>query len=113
MIEMCDLLLGHASDRRRLAEDPVTQAAAQRWIEVLGEAATRVSDEVQAAFPDVAWREVKGIRVILAHGYFHIERDIVGNVVSNEVPALRSQLQEILHSLPEADADPGRIDTEE
>ena len=37
MIEMCDLLLQHASDPSRLAEDPVIQAAAQRWIEVLGE----------------------------------------------------------------------------
>ncbi|HRE01267.1 MAG TPA: DUF86 domain-containing protein, partial [Ilumatobacteraceae bacterium] len=107
MIEMCDLLLGHASDHRRLAEDPVTQAAAQRWIEVLGEAATHVSDEIKAAFPDVAWREVKGIRVILAHGYFHIEQDIVSNVVSNEVPRLRGQLQEVLDSLPEADVDEG------
>lgn len=113
MIEMCDLLLGHASDQRRLAEDPVTQAAAQRWIEVLGEAATHVSEEAKAAFPDVAWREIKGIRVILAHGYFHIEQDIVGNVVSDEIPMLRSQLQGILDSLPEADTGEGGIDTAE
>ena len=39
MIEMCDLLLEYASDRQRLVDDPVVQAAAQRWIEVLGEAA--------------------------------------------------------------------------
>jgi uncharacterized protein with HEPN domain len=42
MIEMCDLLIEHASDKRQLADDPVVQAAAQRWIEVLGEAASRV-----------------------------------------------------------------------
>lgn len=80
---------------------------------MLGEAATHVSDEVKTAFPDVAWREVRGIRVILAHGYFHIEQDIVGNVASNEVPTLRSQLQEILDSLPEADADEGGFNTPE
>ena len=73
MLEMCDLLIQHASDERRLADDPVTQAAAQRWIEVLGEAASHVSDELQTKHPEVAWREIIGIRLILAHAYFHID----------------------------------------
>ena len=60
MLEMCDLLLEHASDAGRLADDPVVQAAAQRWIEVLGEAASRVSDETKRAHPEVAWREITG-----------------------------------------------------
>jgi uncharacterized protein with HEPN domain len=103
MLEMCDLLLEHASDVRRLADDPVTQAAAQRWIEVLGEAASHVSDELQTAHPEVAWREITGIRLILAHAYFHIDQDIVGNVVTDHVPRLRAQLQPIADSL----SDPG------
>lgn len=53
MVEMCDLLLAHAGDPVVLAKDPVVQAAAQRWIEVLGEAATHVSDELKQASPDV------------------------------------------------------------
>ena len=40
MVEMCDLLLQHASDPEQLSGNPVVQAAAQRWIEVLGEAAS-------------------------------------------------------------------------
>lgn len=103
MIEMCDLLLEHASDQRRLADDPVIQAAAQRWIEVLGEAASHVSDEVKGAHPEVAWREISGIRVILAHAYFHIEQDIVGNVIDNDVPLLRGQLQLIADALDDGD----------
>jgi uncharacterized protein with HEPN domain len=103
MIEMCDLLLEHASDQRRLADDPVIQAAAQRWIEVLGEAASHVSDEIKGAHPEVAWREISGIRVILAHAYFHIEQDIVGNVIDNDVPSLRGQLQLIAESLDDGD----------
>jgi uncharacterized protein with HEPN domain len=96
MIEMCDFLLAHAADPIALAEDPVVQAAAQRWIEVLGEAATHVSDEVKNASPDVPWREIIGIRVILAHGYFHIDRDIVGGVVLQELPRLRTRLEELI-----------------
>ena len=101
MLEMCDLLIQHAADERKLAEAPVTQAAAQRWIEVIGEAASHVSDEIKLTHPDVAWREISGIRVILAHGYFHIEDDIIGNVVSKDIPTLRAQLRAILDTLPE------------
>ena len=67
MLEMCDLLIEHASDERRLADAPVIQAAAQRWIEVLGEAASPVSEEVKQTHPEVSWREIVGIRAILAH----------------------------------------------
>ncbi len=92
MIEMCDLLIRHASDRAALASDPVIQAAAQRWIEVLGEAASHVSDETRQAHPEIPWREIIGTRVILAHAYFHIDQDVIGQVVDRDVPALRSQL---------------------
>jgi uncharacterized protein with HEPN domain len=84
MLEMCDLLLEHASDERRLADDPVTQAAAQRWIEVLGEAASHVSVELQKAF--------------------HIDQDIIGNVVTHHVPRLRAQLHQIYESLVDSDS---------
>ena len=103
MLEMCDLLIEHASDLSRLAEDPVIQAAAQRWIEVLGEAASNVSDGTKKAHPQVAWREITGIRVILAHAYFHIEQDIIGNVIEHDVPRLRAQLQPIAESLAKSE----------
>ena len=99
MLEMCGLLMEHAAEPKRLATDPVIQGAAQRWIEVLGEAASHVSDETKSAHPEVAWREITGIRVILAHGYFHIEHDIVGNVIAHEIPRLRDQLQLIAESI--------------
>lgn len=103
MLEMCDLLVQHASNERQLADDPVIQAAAQRWLEILGEAASHVSDETKSAHPEIAWREITGIRVILAHGYFHIEQDIIGNVINHDVPVLRAQLRSVADSL----ANPG------
>jgi uncharacterized protein with HEPN domain len=95
MIEMCDLLIRHASDSQALASDPVIQAAAQRWIEVLGEAASHVSDETKTAHPEVPWRDIVGTRIILAHAYFHVDQDIIGQVVNRDVPVLRSRLQAI------------------
>jgi len=99
MIELCDLLLQHASDRAVLEQDPVVQGAAQRWLEVLGEAASHVSSELRDAHPDVPWREIIGTRVILAHAYFHIEQDIIGRVIEHDIPGLRGNLRDIVEGL--------------
>lgn len=100
MMEMCDLLIAHASDQSVLATDPVVQAAAQRWVEVLGEAASHLSDELRASHPEIPWREIIGTRVILAHAYFHVDHDIIGDVVARDIPQIRVQLQEILLDYP-------------
>jgi uncharacterized protein with HEPN domain len=99
MIEMCDLLLEYASDSSALEQDPVVQGAAQRWLEVLGEAASHVSNDLRNAHPEIPWREVIGTRVILAHAYFHIDRDIIGRVIERHVPALRAALEALLEGL--------------
>ena len=101
MLEMCDLLIEHASDPVELAADPVVQGAAQRWVEVLGEAAGHVSEPTRSMDPRIPWREIVGIRVILAHGYFHIDHDIVGSVVTQEIPSVRERLRQLLDRLPE------------
>ena len=92
VIERCDFLIRHASDRAALCSDPGIRAAEQRWIEVLGEAASHVSDETRQAHHEVPWRDIIGTRVILAHAYFHIDQDIIGQVVDRDVPALRARL---------------------
>ena len=99
MVEMCDLLIEHASDPDVLGSDPVVQAAAQRWIEVLGEAATHLSADLRTAHPDVPWREIIGTRVILAHAYFHVDQDIIGDVVARNIPDIRNRLWEIVTNL--------------
>lgn len=72
IVETCDQLIDHvAGDRDRFESDPVVQAAAQRWLEIIGEAAARLSDEFKRDHPEVAWRDLVGMRNVLAHGYFH------------------------------------------
>ena len=103
MIEMCDLLIRYASDPHALEQDPVIQAAAQRWIEVLGEAASHVSEETKAAHPEVPWRDLIGTRIILAHAYFNVDQNIIGQIVNRQIPVLRDHLQAIASTLGTAD----------
>lgn len=79
----------------------MVQAAAQRWIEVLGEAASKISPEVTDAHPEIPWRDIVGTRVILAHAYFHIDPAVVRQVISTDVPRLRQQLEVVRSELTE------------
>ncbi len=100
MLDSCHMLLKHLGGKReRLEGDPVAQAAAQRWIEIIGEAASRLSPGLQAAHPEVPWTDVIGMRHVLAHGYFDIDVDIVWEVVDRDVPALVTELSRLLGEL--------------
>ena len=93
IVETCDQLIEHiGADRDRFDSDPVAQAAAQRWLEVIGEAAARLSSDFKREHPDVAWRDLVGMRNILAHGYFHVDRDVMWNAITRDVPRLRKSL---------------------
>lgn len=98
MLEMCELLITHTQPDD-LAESPLMEAAAQRWIEVLGEAASHVSEDLKSAHPEISWREIAGIRIIIAHAYFHIDRDILAAVIRDDIPALIAALRPMLDSL--------------
>lgn len=99
IIETCSNLERHVTDRDVLASNPLVQAAAQRWLEVIGEAAARLSPAIREHHRDVAWQEVIGMRNILAHGYFDIDVAIVWQAISRDIPQLRQQVEVILTQL--------------
>lgn len=56
-----------------------------RAIEVIGEAASRVSDETRAANPAIPWSAIVGMRNRLVHGYFDIDTEIVWKTATEEL----------------------------
>jgi len=74
------------------------QLALTRLIEIVGEAASKVSTEDQNTYPQLPWREAIGMRHVLAHGYDIIEHAIIWDTVRNNLPPLIQQLQAILDS---------------
>ncbi|MBK8050846.1 MAG: DUF86 domain-containing protein [Anaerolineales bacterium] len=73
-------------DRSDLESDEMLALALVRLIEILGEAATRVSPEVQAELPGIPWRQIAGTRNRLIHGYFDVDLDIVWAIVQDDLP---------------------------
>jgi uncharacterized protein with HEPN domain len=100
MIEAVESVLRFTSNRRRsdLEIDQILLFAVVRAIEVLGEAASRGSDETRSAYPHVPWSLITDMRNRLIHGYFDIDTGIVWNTASQEIPALLTDLRKILGS---------------
>lgn len=86
-------------DRATFAADPRTIDAVVRNLEILGEAAKRVPDDVRRKAPEVEWRKIAGMRDILAHAYFRIDLDIVWDAVTTKVPAMVAPIRRLLSGL--------------
>jgi uncharacterized protein with HEPN domain len=72
--------------------DTKTQDAVIRNIEILGEAAKNVSEEVRTTYPKIPWRSMAGMRDRLIHDYFGVNLDIVWQVSTIELPKIASIL---------------------
>lgn len=78
--------------RRDLDQDVVLAAALARFVEVIGEAAGRVSEERRVLAPGVPWRQMVGMRNRLIHGYGAVDLDVLWGVVHEDLPDLIARL---------------------
>jgi uncharacterized protein with HEPN domain len=74
----------------------VVVRATERTLEIIGEAARRVSAEFCAAHPEIAWRMIIGQRNVLAHEYGRIDYEILYKTVIQDIPTLITHLEKIL-----------------
>jgi len=74
-------------------EDRKTRNAVERNLEIIGEAARRVSVETHDHFPDIPWKSMIGLRNVLAHEYGEIRHEILWAIVRDKLPPLIRQLE--------------------
>lgn len=70
--------------------------AAVRALEIIGEATKRLPDHVRAAYPDIPWRGMAGMRDRIIHGYDTVDLQIVWDVVAKDIPFIKPQIVQIL-----------------
>lgn len=83
-------------ERADLDSDFVLAAALERFIEVVGEAAAKVSAATRDSAQRIPWREIIGMRNRLVHGYASVDHDIVWDVVSGDLVEIIPALEELL-----------------
>jgi len=82
--------------RLDLDEDRVLNLALTRLLEIIGEAANRVPEDIQEKYPALPWLQMIGARNRLIHGYDSVDFDILWAIFQNDLPELISQLEQIL-----------------
>lgn len=80
------------TDKQTFDNDFKLRLAVVKLFEVIGEAASSISNETQNLFPEIEWPILKGIRNILVHEYFGIDYDIIWNTIQNNLPQLKEKI---------------------
>lgn len=91
--EARDMVLG--VKRADLDDDRKLSLALVRLLEIIGEAANRVSPDVQAAYPNIPWSQLIGLRNRLIHGYDSIDHDIIWAILTRDLDKLIEALDPI------------------
>lgn len=81
-----------AVDENRFMADEVVQDATIRQLEIIGEAAKKISTETKGRYPDIEWKDITGMRDKLIHDYFGVDLDAVWDTVVNDLPKLKDAL---------------------
>ena len=84
--------LGEAS-LNDLAKDRVMELAIRKLVEIVGEAANRVSEETQECHQEIPWPQIVGMRNRLVHGYDDISLERLWDTINKDLPPLIEQLK--------------------
>ena len=68
----------------------------ERELEILGEAARRLSSQLRDQHPEIDWKKIIGLRNIIAHQYEEVRIERIWEITQNDIPLLKAQLQPLL-----------------
>ena len=92
--EASDLIVGR--QRADLDRERVLSLALVQLMQILGEAANRVSEECRNQQPEIPWTQIVALRNRLIHGYDEIDFDILWQILTNDLPPLLQVLDRLL-----------------
>jgi uncharacterized protein with HEPN domain len=102
MLEACGRVTTYTAGMtfEQFLADQRTRDAVARNLEILGEAAKKVPDDVRQKLPVIDWREACAFRDVLAHAYFGIDERVVWDVASLRAPSIARELERFLAAAP-------------
>lgn len=82
--------------REDLDNDRIFQFGLAKALELVGESASHISDELQKQQTQIPWKQIIGMRHILVHNYWRVELDVVWETTQTDIPPLIARLQRLL-----------------
>lgn len=89
--------------RDDLDTNRMLQLSLVRLVEIVGEAAARVSPDTRRHFPQIPWLQIAGMRNRLIHGYDFVDYEILWRTVTEDLPALVRLIEPLLPPTPEVE----------
>lgn len=83
-------------DPHQFVKSEVLQAAMLHYLQIIGEACNRLSDDFKADHPDVPWAQIIGFRNIIVHQYFGIDLAVVEAILTEDLPILKQKIEAML-----------------
>ncbi|GBD95736.1 MAG TPA: DUF86 domain-containing protein [Nitrospirae bacterium] len=83
----------------QFTNDQKTLNAVLRSIEVIGEAAKNIPDNIRNLYQDIPWREMAGMRDKVIHFYFGVDKEVIWFVVKERIPDLKPVISRLLREL--------------
>jgi len=80
----------------QFAEDVEKQDSVTRRLEIIGEAAKGIPENLRSKYPSVPWRDITGARDVLVHEYFRIDLEMAWDMVHEDLPTLENEVRRIL-----------------
>ncbi|AFZ54732.1 HepT-like ribonuclease domain-containing protein [Cyanobacterium aponinum] len=85
--------------KKEFYEDELIQTWIIHNLQIIGEASRATSEEFKAKYPQVLWLKIADFRNLLVHEYFRVDLGIVWEIVENELPKLKQQINDILRDI--------------
>ena len=67
-----------------------------RNLEIIGEAAKNIPASVKQSCPNIEWKKISGLKDVLAHEYFGVDLEVVWDIVTKKIPALKKNITRML-----------------
>jgi uncharacterized protein with HEPN domain len=91
VLQETDFILKHAAflSEDDFYKDEVLQRAFVRSLEIMGEAAKRIDPDFKLQHPEMEWSKIAGTRDVMIHDYTGVDYEIVWNIITEKLPALK------------------------
>jgi uncharacterized protein with HEPN domain len=87
------------ADFKSFSHHPMLRDACLRQLQVIGEACRNLSSELRNNHPEIPWRQIVGLRIIVIHEYFGVDEKVIWEVIQYDLPVFKGQIEAIISSL--------------